>query len=418
MLVRAVIENFQSHKKTVLEFHPGINIITGPSDSGKSAIRRALEWNFTNRPVGTKFVSDWNKDPDDDKGSPIEPTSVLLEFDDASIERTRKGTKPDDNQYKISGLNLGAIGKDALPPPEVLKAWNINESNFSGQHDPPFLLSIPAGQVAEYLNRSVRLELIDEALTRADVDKRALNKDLKAAEADCKLYLAQVNELRWVDKASELFEAWKAKSAEQTELRQGWDYLNDLLLRLGEVHDEARGKDIQLKAVVPLLQQIEPLIEKRKLAVAEYNELFDLVEGAEKANKQIRAKSAVIDAVDPLLKQIGDALAEQEELSEDAGALGRLLDNLAVAKKQLSRLPDTTAVGKLLKQVEILLEEQGEAKADKKKLSTLLDEIEDQHKALKAKENELMAEQEMLIDSLEGHCPVCWGEYHGEESHG
>jgi DNA repair protein SbcC/Rad50 len=38
------IENFQSHEDTLMEFHKGLNVITGPSDHGKSAVMRAIKW--------------------------------------------------------------------------------------------------------------------------------------------------------------------------------------------------------------------------------------------------------------------------------------------------------------------------------------------------------------------------------------
>jgi exonuclease SbcC len=50
------LRNFQSHRETDLEFSPGLNIIVGPSDQGKSAIIRALRWLFYNEPRGTGFI--------------------------------------------------------------------------------------------------------------------------------------------------------------------------------------------------------------------------------------------------------------------------------------------------------------------------------------------------------------------------
>ena len=47
--------NFQSHLNTVIELHPGLNILVGESDQGKTAIIRALRWLFYNEPRGTGF---------------------------------------------------------------------------------------------------------------------------------------------------------------------------------------------------------------------------------------------------------------------------------------------------------------------------------------------------------------------------
>ena len=51
------IENFQSHKKTVLNFDAGVKVIIGRSDSGKSAIIRAIRWLVENKPNGNSFIN-------------------------------------------------------------------------------------------------------------------------------------------------------------------------------------------------------------------------------------------------------------------------------------------------------------------------------------------------------------------------
>ena len=46
-LKTVILENFQSHKHTSIEFNEGLNVILGPSDSGKSAIIRELNGPYT-----------------------------------------------------------------------------------------------------------------------------------------------------------------------------------------------------------------------------------------------------------------------------------------------------------------------------------------------------------------------------------
>ena len=47
-LKRVRLENFQSHKNSIIDFDRGLNVIVGPSDSGKSAIIRAIKWALYN----------------------------------------------------------------------------------------------------------------------------------------------------------------------------------------------------------------------------------------------------------------------------------------------------------------------------------------------------------------------------------
>ena len=42
MIKSVGIVNFQSHEETAIEFSPGLNVIAGGSDAGKSSILRAI----------------------------------------------------------------------------------------------------------------------------------------------------------------------------------------------------------------------------------------------------------------------------------------------------------------------------------------------------------------------------------------
>jgi exonuclease SbcC len=53
---RLVIDNFQSHQHTEVEFGSGLNVVVGPSDFGKSALVRALRWVLYNEPRGANFI--------------------------------------------------------------------------------------------------------------------------------------------------------------------------------------------------------------------------------------------------------------------------------------------------------------------------------------------------------------------------
>ena len=75
MIKQINIKNFQSHKSTQLKLDPGVNVIVGSSDSGKTAIIRAYLWVVDNRPLGNAFVSHWALD---EKGKQKEPTSVSI----------------------------------------------------------------------------------------------------------------------------------------------------------------------------------------------------------------------------------------------------------------------------------------------------------------------------------------------------
>ena len=65
MIKTIKIKNFESWKDVQIDLHPGINVLVGESDSGKSIIIRALKWNFLNRPQGFGYRSDFLEDKKD-----------------------------------------------------------------------------------------------------------------------------------------------------------------------------------------------------------------------------------------------------------------------------------------------------------------------------------------------------------------
>ena len=51
-----IIENFQSHAHTEIELAPSLTVLVGESDTGKSAVIRALRWLLLNEPRGREFI--------------------------------------------------------------------------------------------------------------------------------------------------------------------------------------------------------------------------------------------------------------------------------------------------------------------------------------------------------------------------
>jgi len=152
MLKSISLQNFQSHKDTELQFSPGVNVIIGASDSGKSAILRAMLWAIFNRPSGESFRSYWGGD-----------TAVDITLEKETISR-KKGKE---NLYVISSSSLEkpvefkAFGQSI--PDEISGLFNISDINVQRQMDAPFLLSSTPGEVGRILNQAVKLDIIDTA---------------------------------------------------------------------------------------------------------------------------------------------------------------------------------------------------------------------------------------------------------------
>jgi len=175
MIEKLTIENFQSHADSSFEFDAGVNVIIGQSDSGKSAVIRALNWVCNNKPSGDDFRSDWGGD-----------TSVSIECDGRRIVREKKG-KTGNSYYQqwLTGAceieEFKAFGNSV--PDELRDHINMTDINWQRQLDSPFLLSNTAGEVAQKLNEIVNLSVIDTSLSNIQARKRDQGQKIREKEA-------------------------------------------------------------------------------------------------------------------------------------------------------------------------------------------------------------------------------------------
>lgn len=191
MIKSIELKNFQSHKDTRLDFHPGVNVIVGSSRSGKTAILRALNWNRYNKPAGLAFNSYWNRDK---KKQPIDAFSSTVEFEDVSIDRNRSselnGYISEDKRYEALGQGI---------PEDVETLWNMSEVNIQKQFDTPFLISESAAEVARFFNKTIHLDKIDVVLSNTESKRRKINSSILE---NSKLQLSLETEIAamdWVD---------------------------------------------------------------------------------------------------------------------------------------------------------------------------------------------------------------------------
>ena len=175
MIRKLTIRNFQNHADTELDFAPGINVIVGSSDSGKSAIVRALEWVRTNRPLGTSFLRHGMDDED--------MCSVAVECVDRKtkikVER-RRGKNA--NEYRVDKDSMKAIGSDV--PQQVTDTLRIDDLNIQHQLSPHFLILESPGVVGKTINAACHLEEMDECVAEGKRQVRTLQGEVAKAEVD------------------------------------------------------------------------------------------------------------------------------------------------------------------------------------------------------------------------------------------
>lgn len=262
---KVILENFQSHKYTSLDFTEGLNAIVGPTDSGKTAIFRAIKWALYNEPQGDYFIREGATE-----------VSVKIEFNNGLfLNRYRTRSK---NGYELTYPNgevLTFEGFGTKVPDEVVEATRMrkiqltpteNRSlNLAEQLDGPFLLSETPSIKAAAIGKLVEADLVDYALSEVNNDLRTLKRDhkkskesLEGLEASLKSYSYLDNLQKTIGRIEKLEKSIEDKQKQLArleaiyenydKLNRNKNYLEDNLLKLQGI-DRAEKSYFNLEAL-------------------------------------------------------------------------------------------------------------------------------------------------------------------------
>jgi len=299
MIKSLKISNFQSHKNSELVFAPGVNVIVGASDSGKTAIIRALRWLIWNRPNGEAFRSTWGGD-----------TRVEIQVDDNIIVRGK--TKDIPNLYSVNTKVLQAFKTDV--PEQVQKYLNVDETNLQQQLDAPFLISSSPGEVASYFNRIAHLDQIDTGLKSIQADIRKVTGEIQSDKdrvEELKENARAYAYLEWAEIELEVLE--KDQELLQKKMN-AWTKLKDLTKSIGEVEEEIE----QASSLLPFEKKVDQILslhKSRKEKEEEHTALHQICEALTGIDSDLRSLNNVIQfekEVDEVLTEI-NRVADLEE---------------------------------------------------------------------------------------------------------
>jgi exonuclease SbcC len=179
---KIIIENFESHKYSEIEFSSGFNIITGSSNSGKSSIIRAIRWLCFNEPSGDKFIrkdEDYIEETKSDKQRKKRTvTRVYVDLSNGySIERLKNRDNGHINKYIIINQNGERVEFDKFGtevPDEVKAALGFSyvksgnkklEINHLSQFETPRALSYQGANLSNLINKLNNISNFEEALS-------------------------------------------------------------------------------------------------------------------------------------------------------------------------------------------------------------------------------------------------------------
>ena len=261
MLQKVAGENFQGYEEFEIEFHPGVNVIIGKSDAGKSAAFRLVDWVRTNRPLGDAFRSEWGGDT---KGQ-------IWTTEGDTVLRV-KGDKQ--NYYQINdNTPLKAFGQN--PPDEIFSVLQLDDINMQTQEASPFLLSNSAGEVARVLNQAASLQDIDTVTSNLTKGLRTASRNIESTQG---LLVTQKEELSKYDTLPELEKKiieLEHLERHHTSIRNQRNALYNLFQSIIGIRS-ALKKVVDVEAISGLLSEAAEINEKREKVQKEFDTLGNI----------------------------------------------------------------------------------------------------------------------------------------------
>lgn len=239
MIQKIALKNFMSHIDTVLELGPGLNVITGPNNCGKSAIVAAIQLVCRNHLTGEVVVRHGSKE-----------CSVTIWTDDQhEITWKRKGKEV---SYTIDGTEYSRLkGKVPEILHEILKLPEIEEGDqsfdlhFGLQKEPIFLLDETGSKAAKFFASSsdaARLIQMQSLHRSRNTNRKATLKLLREQSDDLAVQIEQLSPVVELRQSSDAlvaqYESIQAKTADNEEMSNRLIQIKDHFAQL--VEDQQR----------------------------------------------------------------------------------------------------------------------------------------------------------------------------------
>jgi len=317
MIQKLHLQNYQSHKDSTFVFVPGVNIILGRSDSGKTAALRALRWVQSNRPTGDAFRSNWGGD-----------TEVTITATDTTIKRAKGKSK---NYYELDSEIFKAMGTDV--PAEIKSTLNLNEINLQAQFDRPFLLDASPGEVAVHFNKIAHIDQINSSLSKVNQWINKISSDITVAEHTAKqasVELKQFSNLEKLEAEVEVLEGL------QKELEQKQNYVRRLSPIIS-AYKTVEAKKAFYEKILTLEEPFSKLIllgrtnKKNKETVASLTTLVLQIQASEHALEKATKLQRLEKTLNPILEKEKTV----EDYTKTRGTINRLMKDIELAEKNI-----------------------------------------------------------------------------------
>lgn len=413
------ILNFQSHANTKLDFDEGVNVIIGPSDSGKTAVIRALKWIFFNEPSGTDIIK---------KGE--DSAKVTLKLNTGfKIIRGRSKSKnyyeiisPENETQRFEGFGVNV-------PQEIINLTGINKIdlgnmkkslNIAEQLESPFLITDSPSIKANALGKLAGVDIIDKALGNLSKDIYEINSARKSIEKEIRDQKDILKNFEYLKNDKIKIERLEYLFNQVDEYKTKLNTLNDLEKKYSN-NLEKTNQTIEYLEKFKNLDELFLIYEKMAYKVNNlklYSNLNNKLLYTDSKIKELEILLRKIDTdkisnIYSNLLEINKTLEKYKYVYKNFVNINKQINQV---EKTLKKYPDILYVDKLLVQLSTL-------NINKEKLSKLKNSLDNVNQKLEEGNNyveKLISNYKTAVNTYiellkeSGTCPICYNKIDDE----
>ena len=294
MIEQVTVKNFQSLEDITLKFGQ-FTVITGPTNSGKSAFIRAVKAAVTNR-SGDDFIRHGvnSTEVEISTGESVvkwikgKKKSGVYDIDGEIIEKTGRAV-PDRVTESLSIFPLQAEGTEIWP-------------QIDSQFDSPLLLSIPASQTARIISKLINLDPVLNAQVLCSRDLKSKEQEIKNLKATIDENREKLSSMEWIEETSE---EWDRLSDEGIDWHDLVEVINSSLnlfseykeasvLGAPEILEDIETCQKKLQEFLTVLDIYKETNSHYNLFMQYKNRLEDTYKKIETTEKELKERSLIL----------------------------------------------------------------------------------------------------------------------------
>ncbi|HWT74553.1 MAG TPA: hypothetical protein VN258_07515 [Mobilitalea sp.] len=309
------VKGFKSHLESKFEYAPGLTVVTGPSDTGKSAgVMQPIKWVAFGEPAGEDFLFTIRDEETPEIIRQAEQAEVIITTDVAVVKKVRRKGK---TAWYINDME-NPISEKADVPDEVkailgleIQTYGEFETslNFAYQLEAPFIISETPSVGAKVLGKLAGTEVVDKAIGtigkkvyKARDDRANAQKAIDRTNVELIEYL-QLDDLnKTVADAEALILVIDRDADTAAHIRQLYQRYEVVGEHLGEIQEKLKLL-IAIPELKTLISDIDVDMQAADVlypAFIKYNDLEDQISKVRFRIKQLEDLPAISDIIEEI----------------------------------------------------------------------------------------------------------------------